>query len=103
MEMAPPLTLRRSSECPAALAIQGLRGKGFVQLPQVDVLHLQAVARQQLGHGKHRADAHLVGLAAGHGKAAESAQRLQAQALGGRASISTQARSRRTAARHCRR
>ena len=57
-----------------ALAIQRLRGKGLVHLPQVDVLHCEAVARQQLGHGKHRADAHFVGLATGYGKTAEGPQ-----------------------------
>jgi hypothetical protein len=36
---------------------------------------------KHLGHGKHRADAHFVGLAAGHGKAQEAAQGLQALAL----------------------
>ena len=39
----------------------------FVQLPQPDILELDAGARQQLGDGEHRADAHLVGLAAGDG------------------------------------
>ena len=65
-----------------ALAVQGLRSKGFVQLPQVDILNGQAVALEQLGHGKHGANAHLIGLATGHGKATESAQRLEAQTLG---------------------
>ena len=47
---------------------------------------------QQLGHGEHRADAHLVGLAAGHREAAEDAQRLQAALLGAAcAFITTQA------------
>jgi hypothetical protein len=35
-----------------------------------------------LGTGEDRADAHLVGLAAGHGEAEEATQRLQALALG---------------------
>src|SRR5256885_12275426 len=47
----------------------------------VDVLDLEAVARQQLGDREDGADAHFVRLAAGHGKAAEGAQRGQAQAL----------------------
>ena len=65
-----------------ALAVQGLRGKGLVQLPEINVLHRQSVARQQLGHGKHRANAHLIGLATGNRQAAEGAQRREAQ-LGG--------------------
>ncbi|MNT71020.1 hypothetical protein D3C72_2094630 [compost metagenome] len=64
------------------LAVQRLRGEGLVQFPEVDVLHLQAVARQQLGDGVDRADAHLVRLAAGDGQAAERAQRTAAGALG---------------------
>ena len=37
---------------------------------------------EQAGHGEHRTDAHLVGLAAGDGPAPERAQRRQAAALG---------------------
>ena len=59
-------------------AINHLHGKGLVQLPQVDVVHGQAQARQHLGDGEHRANAHLVGLTTGHGKAQEAAQRCQA-------------------------
>ena len=62
--------------------VQALAGEGFVQLPQVDVVDLQAMARQQSGDRKHRAYAHLVGLAARHCPALESAQRLQPTALG---------------------
>ena len=59
-------------------AIERLRGEGLVQLPEVDVGDLQAVALQQARHGEDRADAHLVGLAAGRGEAAEDAERRQA-------------------------
>ena len=72
--------LHRNAEL--ALAIQSLRGKGLVQLPQGDVFDLEARTLEQAGHGEHGANAHLVGLAARHGKAAECAQGLQATALG---------------------
>jgi hypothetical protein len=72
-------------------AVQHLHGEGLVQFPQVDVVHRQAQALEHLGDGEHRADAHLVGLAAGHRKAQEAAQRLQALALGHRSCITTQA------------
>src|SRR3954452_6892826 len=58
-------------------AIEHLAGERLVQLPQVDVVHAQAGALQQLRHGKHRADAHLVRLAAGDGKTTERAERLE--------------------------
>ena len=45
-------------------------------------LDLQAQALQQLRDREHRADAHLVGLAAGDREAEEAAQRLQALLLG---------------------
>ena len=70
-------------------AVQHLHGEGFVELPQVDVAHRQAQALEHLGHGEHRADAHLVGLAAGHRKAEEAAQRLQARAARHRLSSTT--------------
>ncbi len=61
-------------------AVQHLHGEGFVQLPQVDVLHRQAQLLEHLGHGEDGADAHLVGLAARHGEAEEAAQGLEALA-----------------------
>src|SRR3546814_7131760 len=48
---------------------------GLVQLPQVDVVDLEAVPLQQPRHREHRADAHLVGLAAGDRQAAVDAER----------------------------
>ena len=55
-------------------------------------LDLQAGALQQPGHREHRADAHLVGLAAGDREAAEDAERLQVALLRRSfASITTQA------------
>src|SRR5690606_25614306 len=56
-------------------AVDALRGEGLVQLPKVDVVNLQPVPLQEARDREHRADAHLVGLAAGHGPAPEGAQR----------------------------
>src|SRR6476620_398929 len=61
----------------AVAAIEHLARERFVELPQVDVADLEALASEQLGHGEHRPDAHLVGLAAGDGEAAERTQRLE--------------------------
>ena len=57
-------------------AVEHLAGKRFVELPQADVVHLQARALQQPRHGEHRADAHFIGFAASHRKAAEDAHGL---------------------------
>ena len=58
-------------------AVDHLHGERFVQLPEVDVLDLRAGLLEQLRHREHRADAHLVRLAAGDGEAAEDAERRQ--------------------------
>ena len=50
-------------------AIQNLHGKGFNELPQVNVAHLEAQLGQHRGTSEDRAYAHFVGLATGHGKA----------------------------------
>src|SRR5882672_6918501 len=47
-------------EAKAIAAVEHLAGKRFVELPQIDVVDIEALARQQLGNGKHRTDAHLV-------------------------------------------
>src|SRR5262249_44984217 len=62
--------------------IEALAGEGFVELPDIDVVDLQAMALQQLRHGVDRADAHLVRLAAGRGPGDETAHRMQAALLG---------------------
>ena len=75
MEMAPPSTLSlllRDAELVAA--VEHLDGERLVELPQADVVHLQARALQQARHREDRADAHLVGLAAGDREAAEDAR-----------------------------
>ncbi len=62
--------------------IQALAGEGFVELPEVDVVDLEAMALQQLRHGEDRADAHLVRLAARRRPGDETAERLQAALFG---------------------
>src|SRR5579871_163799 len=44
-------------------AVEALAGESFVELPEIDIVDLQAMALQQLGHGEDRADTHLVGFA----------------------------------------
>src|SRR5712671_3831803 len=59
-------------------AIDHLNRIGFVELPEIDVVDLQIVARQKPRDRGDRADAHLIGLDAGGDKAAEDAEGLQA-------------------------
>ena len=66
------------------LAIEHLDREGLVQLPQVDVVDLQAEAIEQLRHGEHRADTHLVRLGAGDGHSDVTAERLEPALLGER-------------------
>ena len=54
----------------------------LVQFPQSDVVHIEPGLGEQLRHGKHRPDAHLVGLAARDLKAAKNAERGYALFLG---------------------
>src|SRR5258707_11747337 len=63
-------------------AIEHLAGEGFVKLPQIDVIDIEALARQQLRNGESRADSHLVGLGASDRKAPEGAERLQPTLFG---------------------
>src|SRR5262245_13617308 len=56
-------------------AVEDLHGEGLVQLPEIDVVHLEPEALQELGDGIDRADAHLVGLAARHDEALVDAER----------------------------
>ena len=68
-------------------AVDHLHREGLVQLPQVDVGRPSGPARlSSLRHREDRADAHLVGLAAGDREAAEDAERLAGRAS--RASLS---------------
>src|SRR4051812_20226748 len=62
--------------------IEALAGEGFVELPEVDVIDLEAVALQQLRHGEDRPDAHLVRLAARRRPGHEAAHRVEAALLG---------------------
>src|SRR5262249_42095230 len=63
-------------------AIEALAGEGLVQLPDVDSVDLEAMALQQLRHGEHRPDAHLIRFAAGGSPGDETAHRLEAALLG---------------------
>src|SRR5258708_22875595 len=58
-------------------AVKHLARKGFVELPQINIVDIEALARQQLGNAEHRADAHLVRLAARDREAPECTERLQ--------------------------
>src|SRR6185369_3234751 len=62
--------------------VEALAGERFVELPEVDVVDLQAMTLQQLRHGEDRADAHLVRLAAGRGPGDETSHRIEAALLG---------------------
>src|SRR4051812_19551294 len=61
--------------------IEALAGEGFVELPEIDVVDLQAMTLQQLRHGKDRADAHLVRLATRRRPSDEAAHRIEAALL----------------------
>src|SRR5215470_1390149 len=63
-------------------AVDHLRGEGLVELPHADVLELDAGPLEQLWDRVHGTDAHLVGLAPGHGEAAEDQLGLDAERLG---------------------
>ena len=56
---------RRSTELGDLVGNGNRSGAEDLSLDQADVLDLQAGLLQQLGHGEHRAYAHLVGLEAG--------------------------------------
>src|SRR5262249_13286611 len=62
-------------------AVDHLRGEGLVQLPHADVLELDAGPLEQLRNRVHGPDAHLVGLAAGYGEAAEDQLGLDSERL----------------------
>src|SRR5258706_4227841 len=71
----------RGIDAETIAAVDDLRGERLVQLPHVDVVDLQAGTLQELGHRVHRADAHLVWLAAGDREAAEDELRPDAEGL----------------------
>ena len=72
-------------------AVEHLHRERLVQLPQADVVDLEAEALEQLGHREDRADAHFVGLGAGDRHADVAAERLDPALLGDGASMMTQA------------
>src|SRR5260370_23914889 len=63
-------------------AVDDLAGKGFIEFPQTDVVDLEPVAFQQLGHREYRSDSHLVGLDSGDRHPAIHSQRMQPALLG---------------------
>src|ERR1019366_7437046 len=66
-------------------AIYDLARKRFVEFPQPDVVHLEAVTLQQLGHRVYRPDSHLVGSASRRRHPAIDAERVLSALLGLRA------------------
>jgi hypothetical protein len=64
-----------------ALAVEQLRRERLVQLDDVDVVELEAVALQELRHGEDRPDPHLLGAAARHRGAPVDSERLDAELL----------------------
>jgi len=58
-------------------AVEALAREGFVQFPDIDVVHGQALPFEQLGHGKYRADTHFIRLASGHRPGNKAPQRFQ--------------------------
>src|ERR1700716_4057778 len=62
-------------------AVEDLAGEGLVQFPQIDVADLVAGTLQEARYRINGTDAHLVGLAAGDGEAAEYPQRLETAPL----------------------
>ena|SRR5210317_1366254 len=65
-------------------AVEHLNGKSLVKLPEIDVIHRETVALEQLGHSENGTDAHLVGFASRNCGTSIDAERFQA-ALGGNA------------------
>ena len=53
-------------------AVDDLHGESFVEFPEIDIVDVKALALEQFGDGKYRADAHLVGFATGDLEAAEN-------------------------------
>ena len=66
IEIEPPFGLSFSVvDAELVAAVDDLRRERLVQLDDVDVVDLEAGALEELRHREDRADAHLVGLAAG--------------------------------------
>src|SRR5579871_3627681 len=56
-------------------AVEDLHGESFLQLPEADVVDLEPVRLEELGHGEDGADPHFVRIAAGDSDAAVDAER----------------------------
>jgi len=79
--MAAPFTLYFSGSIPRPIpAVEGLGGKGLVELPQIDVVDRQPASFEQPGDGEHGSDPHLVGLAARDGDPPVDPERAEATA-----------------------
>src|SRR5262249_39322730 len=63
-------------------AIESLDSERFVELPQTDIVDLETVLLQQLGHREDRANPHFVRSAAGDRNPTVGAKRLQPTAFG---------------------
>src|SRR4029077_838274 len=63
-------------------AVDDLDRERFVELPEVDVVYLEAMRLEQLRHREHGTDAHLVRIAAGDGDAAIDSERLEVALAG---------------------
>src|SRR6516165_12458461 len=63
-------------------AVQALAGERLVQLPDIDVVDLEAMPLQKFWHGEHRANTHLIRLATRDRPGHEAAHRLDAALLG---------------------
>src|SRR3546814_21026600 len=69
-------------EAELVAAIDHLTGERFIQFPEADVRHFQAVAFEQLRNRVHQTDAHLVRVAGGNREATIDAERIEAKTLG---------------------
>ena len=81
--MAPPFTLTLLRVEPQlADHLEALRGEGFVQLDEVELVDADAGAVEQLADGRDGADAHHARVDARDGAADEAPERLAAELAG---------------------
>ena len=90
IEIAPPFTLRRSGAMPSrSRQYSTCTAKASLSSHSPMSSTVRPWRSQQPRHREHRADAHFVGLAAGHLEAAEACPAAPSPALGAARSIST--------------
>ena len=63
-------------------AVENLHGECFVEFPEINVIHGETVAFEELRDSEYRSNAHLVRLAACNGRAAIDAEWLEAALFG---------------------